>query len=52
MTLKELNNILPLENKIKFKEEIVVEIKSTQPVNTTSRLGERALYRYIAMRRR
>ena len=52
MSLKELNNILPLENKIKLKEEILVENKSTQPANTTSRLRERALYRYIAMKRR
>lgn len=57
MTLRELNNILPLENKVKV--EVKEKADNNQPNNQdnnqqkiSTRLGERALYRYIALRRR
>ena len=56
MSLKELNNILPKEYKNKIKEELQ-EQKINQDSKEDSkssqvRLGEKALYRYIALRRR
>ena len=53
MTLKELNNILPLENKVKVEvKEKLDDNQDNKQQSNTVRLGERALYRYIALRRR
>lgn len=56
MSLKELNNILPKGYKNKIKEELkeqkIINNSKEDSKSSQLRLGEKALYRYIALRRR